>query len=88
MNCMRVIPPAEQENTGAGEKVHDPEQVVAKKHPCPDCRFCQMCSDTRCNSCRGGGASGKCGPKLSFDEQIRLYEEVNANDPLFRKKCK
>ncbi|MBI4710276.1 MAG: hypothetical protein HY759_04140 [Nitrospirae bacterium] len=24
----------------------------AKKHPCPDCNFCQWCSDERCNMCR------------------------------------
>ncbi len=22
-----------------------------KKHPCPDCTFCQWCSDSRCNMC-------------------------------------
>ncbi|MGC9324132.1 MAG: hypothetical protein ACP5G0_05205 [Desulfomonilia bacterium] len=22
-----------------------------KKHPCPDCYFCQMCSDNRCSLC-------------------------------------
>ncbi len=47
-----------------------------------------MCSDTRCNSCRSGRAAGTCGSKLSFEDQIRLYEEMNANDPLFRKKRK
>jgi hypothetical protein len=25
-----------------------------KKHPCPDCHFCQWCSDSRCNLCRQG----------------------------------
>ena len=24
-----------------------------KKHPCPDCHFCQWCSDARCNLCKG-----------------------------------
>ncbi len=23
-----------------------------KKHPCPDCHACQMCSEDRCNVCR------------------------------------
>ncbi|MBI5549486.1 MAG: hypothetical protein HY901_36835 [Deltaproteobacteria bacterium] len=23
----------------------------AKKHPCPDCHFCQWCSDDRCGLC-------------------------------------
>ncbi|MDA8077663.1 MAG: hypothetical protein M0Z79_01875 [Nitrospiraceae bacterium] len=27
-------------------------KVVLKKHPCPDCSFCQYCSNTRCNICR------------------------------------
>ena len=30
-----------------------------KKHPCPDCHFCQWCSDARCRACLGGG--GRCG---------------------------
>ena len=25
---------------------------LPKKHPCPDCRFCQWCADSRCNLCR------------------------------------
>ena len=24
-----------------------------KKHPCPDCRSCQFCSDRRCELCQG-----------------------------------
>lgn len=23
-----------------------------KKNPCPDCTFCQCCSETRCSMCR------------------------------------
>jgi hypothetical protein len=26
---------------------------IIKKHPCPDCHFCQWCSDARCNLCKG-----------------------------------
>ncbi|HTG82968.1 MAG TPA: hypothetical protein VL949_13570 [Geobacteraceae bacterium] len=49
-------------------------EKTEKKHPCPDCRFCQWCGDDRCALCRGR----RCGPrKLSFAEQIALYEEVN-----------
>jgi len=22
-----------------------------KKHPCPDCHFCQWCADSRCDAC-------------------------------------
>ncbi|MFH0798938.1 MAG: hypothetical protein V2A66_02010 [Pseudomonadota bacterium] len=24
-----------------------------KKHDCPDCFYCQQCSETRCRACRG-----------------------------------
>ena len=24
-----------------------------KKHPCPDCRMCQFCSEVRCRKCQG-----------------------------------
>lgn len=35
--------------------VFEPEDKGApKKHPCPDCFFCQHCSDTRCMLCRAG----------------------------------
>jgi hypothetical protein len=27
------------------------EQEREKKHPCPDCSFCQWCSDERCELC-------------------------------------
>ncbi|MFZ3209757.1 MAG: hypothetical protein WA140_13155 [Geobacteraceae bacterium] len=45
-----------------------------KKHPCPDCHFCQWCSDDRCRLCRGERV---CRRKLSLQEQIALYEAVN-----------
>jgi len=45
-----------------------------KKHPCPDCTFCQWCSDDRCRMCRAQKGSGK---KLSSADQIALYESVN-----------
>lgn len=32
--------------------VPDPKPNQPKKHPCPDCHTCQMCSDDRCNVCR------------------------------------
>ncbi len=28
------------------------EETKNKKHPCPDCRFCQWCSHSRCNGCQ------------------------------------
>lgn len=58
-----------------------------KKHECADCRICQLCSDARCNCCRSAKTSGICS-KMSFSEQIRLYEQTNANDPLLAKRRK
>jgi hypothetical protein len=46
-----------------------------KKHPCPDCHYCQECSPSRCNVCRGPEGRPKC--KLSLQEQIALYEQTN-----------
>jgi len=49
--------------------------LMEKKHPCPDCRQCQWCSHDRCRLCLAT-AKG-CRKKLSMEEQIRLYEELN-----------
>lgn len=46
-----------------------------KKNPCPDCHFCQQCSETRCHACRRKGSPKR---RLSFSEQIALYESLNA----------
>lgn len=46
-----------------------------KKLPCPDCNFCQWCSDDRCRMCRG--EKKRSGRKLSIAEQIELYERIN-----------
>ena len=55
------------------------DENCAKKYPCPDCKFCQWCSDDRCRICRmTKGCSGK---KLSSVEQIELYERLNAGKP-------
>ena len=51
------------------------DEEATKKHPCPDCTFCQWCSDDRCRICR---AKKVCGRKLSSAEQIELYERLNA----------
>ena len=50
-----------------------------KKHPCPDCSFCQFCAETRCLTCRSGKDREGAAPckKLSFREQILLYEKMN-----------
>lgn len=48
---------------------------MEKKHPCPDCKACQWCHDDRCRLCL---RSGSCRKKLSFAEQIALFESINA----------
>ncbi len=47
-----------------------------KKHPCPDCKMCQWCSDDRCRLCLRSGTG--CRKKLSMAEQIELFERLNA----------
>ncbi len=49
-----------------------------KKHPCPDCRQCQWCSEDRCRLCVR--SSGNCRKKLSMAEQIALFESINRTD--------
>jgi len=49
---------------------------VPKKHPCPDCTFCQWCSDDRCRLCLN--CEGCCRRKLSLAEQIELYDALNS----------
>ena len=36
--------------------VFEPEKCpsCAKRHDCPDCFFCQRCSEARCRECRRG----------------------------------
>jgi hypothetical protein len=62
-------------NRECGINVFNTECGGTKKHPCPDCRFCQWCSDERCQLCLGHGKP--CGKKLSLEEQIALYESLN-----------
>jgi len=50
------------------------QEGTAKKHPCPDCRFCQWCSDERCSLCLRKDC---CRKQLSQAEQIALYEALN-----------
>ena len=49
---------------------------MEKKHPCPDCRMCQWCSDERCRLCLR--TEKGCRKKLSMAEQIALFEKINA----------
>ncbi len=46
-----------------------------KKHPCPDCTFCQWCGDDRCRMCLGRKCARR--KKLSMQEQIEFYESLN-----------
>jgi hypothetical protein len=48
----------------------------SKKHPCPDCHFCQECSPSRCQVCKGTGRKSE--DKLSLREQIALYDKINS----------
>lgn len=45
-----------------------------KKHPCKDCRFCQWCSESRCDVCRGKRSKYA---GMSFEEQIAIYDKIN-----------
>ena len=46
---------------------------TCKKHKCPDCSFCQFCSETRCRACRGHCGAQR---KLSIDELPQLINVV------------
>ena len=48
-----------------------------KKHTCPDCHFCQQCSESRCQVCRSGKSRE---PRLTIIEQITRFEELNKKD--------
>jgi hypothetical protein len=52
------------------------KRTSTKKHPCPDCTFCQHCSEDRCRLCVGRKSS--CCRKLSMAEQIARYDALNA----------
>ena len=49
---------------------------MSRKHPCPDCKMCQGCSESRCRVCRSERKStGR--PKLSISDQIALFDRLN-----------
>lgn len=56
--------------------------MAEKKHPCPDCSFCQWCGDDRCALCLRRDC---CRKKLSIAEQIAQFDKVNAEDDKRRK---
>lgn len=77
-------------SVGGLSRVYNPgcgKPPSVKKHPCPDCHFCQSCSEARCHACRSQaiGACGKqgCG-KLSLSEQIALFERMNEDSRIGR----
>jgi len=68
---------------GGMDRVYEPADGgprEGKKHPCPDCSFCQSCSETRCLTCRSERNRRISAPcqKLSFREQILVFEKINA----------
>jgi tRNA1Val (adenine37-N6)-methyltransferase len=57
------------------ERRKEMSPTETKKHPCPDCTFCQWCSDDRCALCLRTDSC--CKKKLSVAEQIALYDGIN-----------
>ena len=51
------------------------EKKTEKKNPCPDCQFCQYCSDNRCAMCRpkAKDKEGKGKPKKPHQPLFRMY---------------
>lgn len=47
---------------------------AARRHPCPDCHHCLLCSESRCTVCRSAANRA---PKMSMAEQIALYDSRN-----------
>ncbi len=45
-----------------------------RKQSCPDCKMCQGCAESRCKMCRPMAKPCK---KLSFQEQIDLFNSLN-----------
>lgn len=88
MECRRHASPCEKAGGEPWNERPGSERKPEKKHSCPDCHFCQLCSDSRCHACRSEKSGGGCFRKMSFSEQICLYDEVNLNDPFIGKKSK
>jgi hypothetical protein len=47
---------------------------TAKKEKCPDCEYCQVCSETRCRVCREEGHMKKAcelGSCLTYEEYLK-----------------
>ncbi|HSO72375.1 MAG TPA: hypothetical protein VLR91_06990 [Thermodesulfobacteriota bacterium] len=69
--------------SGQGQRLIPFEEIrTPASHPagkrrkkCPDCRYCQGCSQDRCRLCRTGRKPARV--KLSQAEQIALFEKIN-----------
>jgi hypothetical protein len=64
----RLIPVEERRPLTAGLR-------TARRKKCPDCHYCQGCSQDRCRLCRAGRKPRQV--KLSQAEQIALFEKIN-----------
>ena len=57
--------------------------LVGKKLICADCHSCQICSNARCNLCRGEtGKSGVCGlsPGFTYEEYLLWKGEKDVRE--------
>ncbi|MBI5102502.1 MAG: hypothetical protein HZB33_11805 [Nitrospirae bacterium] len=52
---------------------------LLKKNPCPDCAFCQYCSETRCSMCLPKNPSKKIRSDRPKNDKPKEHK------PLFRK---
>jgi hypothetical protein len=50
------------------------KKPVLKKNPCPDCNFCQCCSETRCSLCKSVDCPSKTKVKKK-KEHIPLFRK-------------
>lgn len=51
-------------------------KIVLKKNPCPDCTFCQYCSNTRCSMCL---------PRERKKDKEEKKRKEKVHIPLFRR---
>ncbi|AFM28110.1 hypothetical protein Desti_5528 [Desulfomonile tiedjei DSM 6799] len=54
---------------------HGNGQREVRKHRCRDCKMCQNCAESRCIACKSRNSR----PQLSFEEQIALFNSLNAH---------
>ncbi|MEN6439407.1 MAG: hypothetical protein ABFD97_12605 [Syntrophobacter sp.] len=90
MKCTQGVCAAGKDIVVASCKKQARTAGLPRKHSCPDCGFCQFCSDARCQSCLSGAGDSNngCSKKMSFSEQIQLYDRINKEDPFIGKRCR